>query len=315
MNDYTQPDSKPQNRHHSLYPNTFQHPNLYADRLAYYLTPQENTVLTKAVREILGWQSNETVTRRIALSVFVEGKFKEDMPKTEKNRLCYGCGLSKDAVSRALIALHKYGVLVKSGSHRHPDGQQYTLQFDPSIIDWKGLAVRKENKVRRGKKQLKKARSLNPLAVERKTPANPVQQESDQAGPVRQESNSPVRQESASPVRQEKRNPKKLTRNPITTPPNGTGTSDVTSSDSSDSVVVGLENGLRRLNKHLDKPIYSNKRTDKLSPELVERWAAYLENGGEAPPTKALIGIIGSGQAPPDLPPKVEYVPVENFEL
>ena len=81
----------------NLYPNTFQHPNIYIDKLAYFLTAEENTVLTKAVREILGWCNDDIdpdhPQKRIARSVFIEGKFRRDMPKTEDNRLCF-CNLS-----------------------------------------------------------------------------------------------------------------------------------------------------------------------------------------------------------------------------
>lgn len=151
------PNSTPSQ--HSLYPNTFQHPNLYIDRLAFFLTPQENTVLAKATREILGWQNNETHTKRISLSVFVEGKFKRGAAKTEENRLCYGCGLGREAVIKALDALDTFGILVKSGSPTNPKGEEYTLQFDAGKIDWEELERRKGKTKAKNVKRTRKARA------------------------------------------------------------------------------------------------------------------------------------------------------------
>lgn len=122
----------------SLIPNTFQHPNLYVDRLAYYLTPQEQVVLQKAVREILGWKKKRIERRAyIALTIFVNGKFDDD-----GNRLCYGCGLGEGAVREALKGLHKYKILLKGIITQ--DGQLFTIQIDADAIDWEGLETRRE---------------------------------------------------------------------------------------------------------------------------------------------------------------------------
>jgi hypothetical protein len=122
----------------SLIPNTFQHPNLYVDRLAYYLTPQEQVVLQKAVREILGWEDKRIERKAyIALSVFVEGKFDK-----KGNRLCHGCGLGEGAVREALKGLHKYRILLKGIITQK--GQLFTIQIDADAIDWEGLEERRE---------------------------------------------------------------------------------------------------------------------------------------------------------------------------
>lgn len=132
----------------SLIPNTFQHPNLYIDRLAHLLTPQEQVVLNKAVREILGWQ-NKRLTRQanISLSVFVDGKF-----DSNGNRLCYGCGLGTGSVRTALKTLDKFKILLKDGEPTQ-DGQLYTLQIDSEKIDWQGLENRKAGQDQKRRRQ------------------------------------------------------------------------------------------------------------------------------------------------------------------
>ena len=126
----------------TLIPNTFQHPNLYIDHLAYLLTAEEQVVLQKAVREILGWQDERALKRRahIALSVFVKGKFAKD-----GTQLCHGCGLGLQSVRAALSGLNKFGILIKTGRATQ-DGQLYTLQIDADKIDWEKLEERKTAK-------------------------------------------------------------------------------------------------------------------------------------------------------------------------
>ena len=139
-----------------IIPNAFQCPNFFVDRLAYFLTPQENVVLIRAVREILGWQDSiESRTGTIALSVFVEGKFKVRKSRTEENRLALGCGLGVHAVRRALRALVRYGVLIKGPVT--PKGQTYTLQTDPDKIDWPGLEARRAKWDEANKRRTRKA--------------------------------------------------------------------------------------------------------------------------------------------------------------
>jgi hypothetical protein len=122
----------------TLVPNSFQHPNLYVDWLSYYLTAEEEKVLNKAIREILGWQDKIADRRaRISLSVFVEGKTARD-----GHTLCLGCGLSINAVRSCLTSLHKYHVLRKVGIPDQ-DGQEFELQDDVNAIDWDGLKKRR----------------------------------------------------------------------------------------------------------------------------------------------------------------------------
>lgn len=144
-------------------PNSFQHPNILIDKLAYFLTPEEEKVLNKAVREILGWQDKvENRRARIAISIFVEGKFKKDLPKTEENRLAYGCGLSENTVRQVLKSLHTFGILTRVGEANR-DGQEYELQLDGGAIDWLNLQKRKDEKQNKNKYRTETARELNPL--------------------------------------------------------------------------------------------------------------------------------------------------------
>lgn len=121
-----------------LIPNSFQHPNAYVDWLSYYLTPEEERVLNKAIREILGFRDKIADRQaRIALSVFVNGK--------EKNGqiVCMGCGLSLDAVRKALASLHSFNILIKVGAPTN-DGQLYELVEDWDAIRWDALRLRRE---------------------------------------------------------------------------------------------------------------------------------------------------------------------------
>lgn len=137
-----------------IIPNSFQHPNVYVDWLSYYLTPQEEVVLNKAIREILGWYNKiEDRKARISLSVFTDGK------KREGEILCLGCGLSTGAIRKALKALDEFGILIKIGEPSKRDGQLFYLQDDPDQIDWDALKARDEQKKARGRKRTSKARA------------------------------------------------------------------------------------------------------------------------------------------------------------
>jgi hypothetical protein len=135
-----------------IVPNSFQHPNIYEDWLAYYLTPQEHVVLGKAIREILGWEDKIAERKaRIALSIFVDGK-----TNAAGDQLCLGCGLSLQAVRKALEALDCYGILRKEGTATQ-DGQMFYLQDDTGLIDWDGLARRRERWDRKNTQRTRKA--------------------------------------------------------------------------------------------------------------------------------------------------------------
>lgn len=121
-----------------LIPNSFQHPNIYIDELSYFLTPEEEKVLNKAIREILGWHNKiESRKAYISLSVFTAGKRDK-----EGNLLCRGCGLSTQAVRKALHSLDKYGILCKVGEPTS-DGQEFYLQDNWQVIDIAGLQARR----------------------------------------------------------------------------------------------------------------------------------------------------------------------------
>ena len=135
-----------------LIPNSFQYPNILVDQLAHLLTPEENVVLNKAVREILGWHNRiEERKAPISLSVFVNGKVKKD-----GTRLCHGCGLGLGVVRKALAKLNEYNILIKIGRPTQ-DGQLYWLQSDDGKISWPELEVRHSKKKLTDKERTQKA--------------------------------------------------------------------------------------------------------------------------------------------------------------
>jgi hypothetical protein len=153
-----------------LLPNTFQHPNIFIDRLMYYLTAEENTVLTFAVRRILGFQENISSRKdNISLSQFVEGikSTKDGTP------LSMGCGLKKSAVTNALNNLEKFKILIPTTDKPDPrKGQEYWLQEDELAIDWDVLEARKQEQLDKARRRTKKAR----YSVQQNTPKGAVQQ-------------------------------------------------------------------------------------------------------------------------------------------
>lgn len=144
-----------------LIPNSFQHPNVLIDRLAYYLTPEENVVLDKAVREILGWHNKiESRKAPVSLSVFVDGK----LNKETGERLCLGCGLGIQTVRKALAALDEFKILVKVGKATQ-DGQLFWLQDDEAAIDWDAL---EERRAELDEKNLKKTRKATKASLKQR---------------------------------------------------------------------------------------------------------------------------------------------------
>lgn len=130
----------------AIIPNTFQHPNIFIDRLMYYLSPEENVVLTFAVRRILGFQQN-IMSRKdnISLSQFTDGI------KSESGEfLSRGCGIGLQSVRNCLESLERFKILIPATEKPNPVlGQEYWLQDNENNIDWDGLekrkAERKEN--------------------------------------------------------------------------------------------------------------------------------------------------------------------------
>jgi hypothetical protein len=142
----------------SILPNTFQHPNIFIDKLMYYLEPEENVVLTFAVRRILGFQENISSRKdNISLSQFVDGvKSTKDGSELSK-----GCGLGVSAVRDVLDTLLHIGVLLPTTPKPDPrKGQEYWLQDNVDNIDWEWLERRKAEKHEKGQKRTAKARSV-----------------------------------------------------------------------------------------------------------------------------------------------------------
>ena len=186
----------------TIIPNTFQHPNFYIDVLDEYLTPEESKVLTHAIREILGWRDSlQTRQKHIARDIFLNGR-------TVNGKKVYGgVNLCKEAIERALDALHLFRILVKSGSPRDPRGQLYELTEDVSQIDIEGLQARKYGKKTANKTRLHKSSSNKNHARLSDRPVNNSPMAQASSSPIVQASSSPMAQASSSPVRQAERNP------------------------------------------------------------------------------------------------------------
>ncbi|RPI95535.1 MAG: hypothetical protein EHM40_02975 [Chloroflexi bacterium] len=151
----------------AILPNTFQHPNIFIDRLMYYLTPEENVVLTFAVRRILGFQENISSRKdNISLSQFVEGvKSTKDGSDLSK-----GCGLKTGAVRRALYALYKFNILLPTTDKADPRrGQEYWLQDNEKEINWDLLEKRLAEQEERERVRTEKARSVVPQHTQKES--------------------------------------------------------------------------------------------------------------------------------------------------
>lgn len=139
----------------AIIPNAFQCPNFFVDELMGLLTPEENVVLTFAVRRILGFQDN-IMSRKdnISLSQFTDGILAED-----GSILSRGCGLGLTAVRNALDSLEKFNILIPTTTRPDPKkGQEYWLQSDEKLIDTGGLEKRKNEKREIEYKRTQKAR-------------------------------------------------------------------------------------------------------------------------------------------------------------
>lgn len=139
-----------------ILPNTFQHPNIFIDRLMYYLTPEENVVLTFAIRRILGFQDNISSRKdNISLSQFTDGITSQD-----GRPLSNGCGLGTAAVRRALEALSRYKILMPTQKADPRKGQEYWLQENELAIDWDALEERIAQKKDREARRTSRARCV-----------------------------------------------------------------------------------------------------------------------------------------------------------
>jgi DnaD/phage-associated family protein len=201
-------DMKKSQAGNSILPNTFQHPNIFIDRLMYFLTPEENTVLTFAIRRILGFQENISSRKdNISLSQFVEGI------RSSKNdaRLSYGCGLGTSAVRNALDNLERYKILLPTTEKPDPrKGQEYWLQENEDSIDWMGLVERRDATDEKARKQTEKARySVQQKASDgQHTSVEQKAKESvEQQGRVLPDSNTKPTETHQNPQEEEERNP------------------------------------------------------------------------------------------------------------
>lgn len=140
----------------AILPNTFQHPNIFIDRLMYYLSPEENTVLTFAVRRILGFQENISSRKdNISLSQFVDGI----VSSKDGSPLSNGCGMGSTAVRDALANLERFKILIPTTDKPDPrKGQEYWLQSNEHAIDWAGLEERNTEKRDKAARRTSKAR-------------------------------------------------------------------------------------------------------------------------------------------------------------
>ena len=116
----------------SLIPNSFQYPNYYNDTLEQYLTPEESKVLTRAIREIFGWEEHrQTHSAHISLSTFEHGN---------KRTGSAGIGLNRRTIMAAVNNLTKYNIMIKVGEATQ-QGQMYKLNLNEQTIDIEGLTT------------------------------------------------------------------------------------------------------------------------------------------------------------------------------
>lgn len=143
----------------TIIPNSFQTPNLFIDDLMPLLTPQEWVVLSFATRHIFGWQDRIASRRaHISLSMFTSwGKDKR------------GCGLSKNAVSRALTGLQAHEILRAIGEPGE-QGQLYELTETEQVINWAALKERAADRRKINIARTENARSGTGAVVSHKTP-------------------------------------------------------------------------------------------------------------------------------------------------
>ena len=125
---------------------SFQCPNIFVDKLLYFLTGEEWKVLSMAIRHIYGFQ-DKIVDRTawLAISFIHEGSFgsKLNHPKGSDAAAFNGSGLPKGAVIKAINNLVRYGILVPVGAPHPHKGQAYRIVEDWEEMDIAGLARRR----------------------------------------------------------------------------------------------------------------------------------------------------------------------------
>ena len=76
-----------------------------------------------------------------------------------------GVNLGTNTLKTALDNLHKYRILVRIGTARHPKGQCYQLVKNESDIDWERLKARKWQKTMENKRRTQNARKQKEEAI------------------------------------------------------------------------------------------------------------------------------------------------------
>ncbi len=141
----------------TLYPNTYQHHNVYVDRISYYLTGNEEKVLNHILREIMGWEKGrQTRSADISISTLTDGKVKQN-----GEVFSLGCGLGASAVRNALKALVQFGLIERVGDPTQA-GQRYALQMDYEKLRWDLMEQRKERRCESKAQQAATAREALP---------------------------------------------------------------------------------------------------------------------------------------------------------
>lgn len=150
-----------------IVPNTFQTFNAYIDRAMIHLTDAEFRVLMYATRHIMGWQ--DKINSRmgyISLEMFENGFNYTDEDGEELHFA--GCGLRRNAISKALGSLCEFGFLERVGKPTEK-GQQWRLVAKPQ---WQKLEARSAEIAARNQKRLTKANEA--LAAKKANPPLPV---------------------------------------------------------------------------------------------------------------------------------------------
>jgi hypothetical protein len=135
-----------------IVPNTFQCFNAYVDRAMQHLTDAELRVLLYASRHIMGWQDKiSSRMGHISLEMFEHGF---DYTDDDGNLLHFaGCGLRRNAISKALGSLCDFGFLERIGLPTEK-GQRWLLGSSPN---WDKLETRSSEIAARNQKRLAKA--------------------------------------------------------------------------------------------------------------------------------------------------------------
>lgn len=124
----------PQSR---IIPNSFQMPNLLVDDLQCLLTGNEFKLVTIICRKTFGWHKRSD--------------------RISKSQLIELSGLGDATVDECMIALVKYGIVVRVSENVNNAGVEWAIQSDDSKIDFDGLQQRDSE---RREKNIKKTAAI-----------------------------------------------------------------------------------------------------------------------------------------------------------